>query len=457
MALCNDVLNNDPDDIVGRFALFLLGYILIESDKNGLASHIFSRLNDLQPNQGSIYTNWAMSIQETNPEKAIKLFKRAIELEPENDKGYANLGLTCLWTAKPQKCVEYSNKALKLNPDVRAAHHNRGLAKIMLGQWEEGWKDYYDCLGVKHREARDYGIPDWDGTSEGRVLVYGEQGVGDEIMFASILDEIPNPIVLDCDKRLESLFRRSFDFPVYGTRYGPPKSYDCDFQLAIGQLPHFYRKKKTDCPGTPYLKPDPERCLQWRALFDTYPGKKIGVAWRGGIPGTKEKERSLDLSDLEPLFNEDDTFISLEYKSVHETDAALYNLKVFEETEKGRNIDALAALVNELDVVITACTTIVYIAGALGKECHVLVPAEPGYRYHLKGDFPWYESVSLHRQKKGEAWKTTVERLLKSLSGTTLRRQLPTTSSVIQSSVGQPSPSRLRQSINATSQNLPGG
>ncbi len=181
------------------------------------------------------------------------------------------------------------------------------------------------------------------------------------------------------------------------------------YQCAIGQLPYFYRKTEESFSGAPYLKTDPERSLQWRALFDTFKGKKIGIAWSGGLPNTGSKKRTLELDDLEPLINDKDTFICLEYKDVKQDDLDRYNFKHYPRaTAKGGDIDDLAALIGELDCVVTACTTVVYIAGALGIPCVVLVPREPGYRYHNKGGFPWYKSVKLIRQTN--SWKKTVAR-----------------------------------------------
>ena len=110
---------------------------------------------------------------------------------------------------------------------------------------------------------------------------------------------------------------------------------------------------------------------------------------------------------MKTLLNDEDTFISLEYKPVTED---LGEIKTYPRaTAKGGDIDDLAALISELDAVITACTTVVYIAGALGIPCYVLVPDQPGYRYGIEGDFPWYGSVTLIRQDG--SWRETLKRI----------------------------------------------
>jgi hypothetical protein len=133
------------------------------------------------------------------------------------------------------------------------------------------------------------------------------------------------------------------------------------------------------------------------------------LAWRGGSRVTGASRRSLELEDLEPILNDRDTFISLEYKPVDKFLLDKYGIKSYPRaTGKGGDIDDLAALVSQLDLVVTACTTVVYVAGALGVPCVVLVPDKPGYRYHITGDdFPWYKSINLVRQKG--SWRETVE------------------------------------------------
>jgi len=413
LRICNDILNEEFDSQEGQMALFMTGYIFMQAERYGLAYQVYQRCAQLRPGLSEIWSNMGMCLEEKDKRKALKFFNKAIGLNKSNVRAHANKGLIQLQTANPAGCIDSCNIALDKDPELRSAVHNRGLARLMLRDWD-GWEDYYDTLGVKHRERRDYGKPEWSGE-EGTVLVYGEQGVGDEIMFASCLSDIlrTNKVVFDCDSRLEGLFKRTFDCEVYGDRFkmeSRAADQEFDYQCAIGQLPYFYRRSEESFPGTPYLNPDSERCIQWRALFDTFPGRKIGIAWRGGLKNTGKKERSLELSDMEPIFDDQNTFVSLEYKEVHPEDLGKYGVKSYPRaTAKGGDIDDLAALINELDIVVTACTTVVYIAGALGKECHVLVPGHPGYRYHLEGQFPWYNSVRLHR-KKG-SWKNLVKQV----------------------------------------------
>ena len=420
LAICNNILNEHMEDELAQKALFMSGYIMMEAERFGLAYNIYQRCAQINPRISEVWSNMGMCLEEYSPEKAKDYFKKAYKLNNNNADALANQGLMYLQTGNPQRCIDLSGRALTMKPTLRAAKHNMGLAQLMLRQWKEGWANYHDTLGVKHREGRDYGVPEWNGE-KGTIVVYGEQGVGDEIMLATCLKELAetNDIILDCDKRLEGLFKRSFDFPVYGTRFREQTplldDHKPDYQLAAGQLPYFFRNSEESFPGSPHLVPDPERKLQWRALFDTFKGKKVGVAWRGGLKSTGQARRSLALEDLSPLFNDQDTFISLEYKAVDQDQLDKYGIKSFPRaTAGGGDIDDLAALVSELDYVICPCTTVVYVAGATGVPCYVLTPNAPGYRYHLEGNFPWFSSVHLRRQRG--TWLKTVESFVKEVN-----------------------------------------
>lgn len=402
LRLCSDVLNTEFDSEDGQIALFMSGYLMMQADRNGLAYQMFKRCAELKPNRSEIYSNMGMCLEEERPQQAIELFRKALKLDPNNMRAKANLALMMLQTGKPDVCISLCDQVLKVDPDSRAALHNKGLAKLMKRDFS-GWQQYYDTLGVKHREKKDYGFPDWNGEP-GTVLVYGEQGVGDEIMFASCLSDLvkTNTVIFDCDSRLESIFKRAFNFEIHGQRYSSKPlelSEAPDYQCAIGQLPYFYRKTEADYPGNPYLTACPERAKQWEAILQDKP--RIGIAWSGGTKNTRKKFRSTELDLFDPIINLDAQIVNLEYKPV---DQSLMDSKGITNWPravlKGCDLEDTLALISRLDCVVTVCTTVVYLAGALGVPCYVLVPDECGYRYHNHGStFPWYKSVKLFRGK----------------------------------------------------------
>jgi ADP-heptose:LPS heptosyltransferase len=181
-----------------------------------------------------------------------------------------------------------------------------------------------------------------------------------------------------------------------------------------------FRSKPEDFPGKPYLKADPERRIQWRALFDTLRKPVIGIAWTGGLNNTGKKKRSLKLEDLEPIFRSiDATWVSLEYRDRDDEIQAFYEktgiqIHQWKRATRTEDYDDTAGLVAELDLVVSVSTAVIHLAGALGKDCWVLVPNKPRWFYLLEGEIPWYKSVKLFRQKQNGEWPIEeVSRLLK--------------------------------------------
>jgi hypothetical protein len=425
LRLCNDVLNDDFDNDA---ALFISGYIMMQAERFGLAYNLYKRCAELRPHQSEVWNNLGMCCDDDRPEEALWCFEKALELSPKNHHAMINKALIHLKQGDPSKCVQWCNQALLLDPESIAAKDNRAQARLMLREWGKGWDDYQWSLGGKHRSKRDYGVPEWNGEP-GTVVVYREQGLGDEILFMSCLEDLQktNPVIVDCDKRLQGVFSRSFDCPVYGTGFDRETplvdEHTIDYQVAMGALPRFYRRKASDFPGKPYLKSDPQRCLQWRALLDTLPGLKIGIAWSGGLRNTGEKGRSISLDDFAPLLSLPHSFISLEYKQPDQSDLDKYGIHHFARAvNKGVDYDDTIALINECDLIISVTTTVIHGAGALGKECWCLVPMHPSFRFHLSGEMPWHQSVKLIRQSKTESWADVLKRVarqVEALDGTT--------------------------------------
>ncbi|HJS82171.1 MAG TPA: hypothetical protein VJ742_04975, partial [Nitrososphaera sp.] len=247
--------------------------------------------------------------------------------------------------------------------------------------------------------------------------VYGEQGIGDEISFASCIPDLirdSKSVTIDCDGRLERLFARSFGVETYGTRYKVTRPQwrnekTFDAHVSMGQLSEFYRNKDSDFTGEPYLKPNPQMALQWRVLLDSLGSKpKIGITWTGGLPHTGQKKRSVSLDTYGPLFKSIDAdWVSLQYKEIDVKSAEeKYGIKIHDWDWGTRvfDYDQTVALISQLDLVISVCTTVVHAAGGLGKECWCLVPHQNMWRYLRDGDwFPWAKSVTLYRQK-GREW-----------------------------------------------------
>jgi hypothetical protein len=249
------------------------------------------------------------------------------------------------------------------------------------------------------------------------VLVWGEQGLGDEIMFGSCLPDLVASgarCTLDCSPRLRPLFARSF--PQVRVAEHPIDGIDCT--MAIGSLPLLFRANADAFPRhNGYLRPDLGRVAAWReqlaALGD---GLKVGLTWRGGLLRTGQKQRSLDPGELGALLRVPKVrWVSLQHgdtaaqlRQVQEA----HGVSVASWDHALADLDETAALVSALDLVITVCSTVVHLTGALGRPAWVLTPSAPAWRYRRAGTrMPWYPSVLLYRQRVHGDWTETVQRL----------------------------------------------
>lgn len=417
--LCNEHLRLNPSD---ASALFIVGHILAKAERFCLAWATFKRCVDLQPRMAPAWNNLAMSMQECGEFlQAREAFKRAVELSPAPEH-LANLGANYSATGNYSEAKRWCRKALEKDPEHSGAMGTLGFAHLATGDWANGWAGYEHCLGGRFRMAKNFtGEPKWDGSEVDSLVVYGEQGLGDEIMFASCLPDAlqrARSVTLECDQRLEGLLQRSFPtVEVHGTRRVEPawaagRTFDAG--AAVGSLPSLFRRSPDDCPRTPYLVADPERRLQWRALFDSW-GRKpvIGLAWSGGRAATQVKERQVGLEAFRSLIERTDAhFVSLQYKDPsEEIEASGLPVKHYHRAVQSPDYDDCAAFVAELDCVVGVHTTVHHLAGALGVPGRVLVPSRPMWNYAHGEEMPWYRNMPFHRQKKGETWAECVARL----------------------------------------------
>lgn len=419
--ILNDLLNREPDD---PKALFVMARLNISAGRYGVAYHLLKRVVQLVPKRHQAWNDLGMTLSSVQRFKdARDAFLEASKRAP-TDAGYvANVAMTYLEQADWKAAIRWADKAQALDPAQIGAKQTRGFASLALGDWRTGWAGYDIALGGKFRkEIVIADEPRWDGKRVDTLFVYGEQGLGDEIMMASCVPDAVRDVgkvVLECDARLEGLFKRSFpQADVYGTRRaketGWEAQYKIDARSAIGALPMFYRPTPASCPGTPYLVADPERRLQWRALLNSLGRKpKIGLCWAGGKRWTNEAGRAIGLEAFRALIESVDAdYISLQYSKGTEAEIAATGLPVrhWARAATTSDYDDTAALVAELDMVVGVHTAVQHLAGALGTPAMVLVPERGMWIWNLE-PMPWYSSARTFKQREGEPWPMTMKRL----------------------------------------------
>lgn len=330
-----------------------------------------------------------------------------------------NLGSVDIDEGAFAKAEPYVQQSLQLDPQDRMAQHNMGLCLLARRQWREAWPYYSASVGTESRLNVKYmpdpGEPTWDGTKGKTVAVYGEQGLGDEIVAASMYAEVAadcGKLILDCDHRLAGLFKRSFpQATVYGTRWQKglawaPEDRHVDYSIASLELGRFYRNEDADFHARPYLAPCPDRTAMWRSLFAGKGKPVIGIAWTGGTWHNAALHRRVDLPDWKPVFDSIDAhWVSLQYKDASK-EIVGSPVTQYPYATLTKDYDDTAALVAACDLVISVPTAVVHLAAALGTPTIAMMSSKPCWKF--AGGLAWHPNVNLI-PNSGDWAKTVAE------------------------------------------------
>ncbi len=362
---------------------------------------------------------------------AMDYAERALALQPQLAEAHSCRAQVLLFQGRVREAIEACEVSLQLDPGAYYTRMIRALALLSAGEFAAGWRDYEERKRVYPLyAARTLPYPEWDGAplAGRRLLIYQEQGLGDEIMFASCFPDAlraGGDCIIECSPRLETLFARSFPAArvVAALQNSPDVSHldalpRCDVQVAAGSLPRFFRNRAADFPDHgAFLHADAAAVRQWRERFRSLgAGLNIGVSWRGGVRQTNQAGRSVRLESLLPLLAMPGcNFVSLQHGAQDDELASLQvahgvHLRRWPDAES--SIDDTAAMVSALDLVVSVTTTVAHLAAALGRPTWVLVPSNPEWRYLASGSrMPWYPQMRLFRRHAGAEWDVTIREL----------------------------------------------
>lgn len=324
--LLMQLINKEPDQWV---PLFYLASVYLQTGRHGLAIQLLHRVSEKEPTIAEVWNNLGTAYRKEHiNDKALEYMMKALNLRPDADY-YNNVGTLFVNEGTPDKGIEYLSKAVELSPHHTEARWNLGLCLLEKGQWKEGF-DHYAWGQLKNRVSKDYGLARWwDGKPHPgkKLVIFGEQGIGDEIMFASCIPDvlkIHKEVIFDCHPRLLSMFERAFPgvkcYPTrkeYDTEVSWAKDENPSFKISIGNLPKFFRKEESDFPKAVYMKPDERYLSEYREkLAKEFPGKTlIGLSWVGGHKHTRKDLRAIQLEEMKGIIDQfpDAVFISLQY------------------------------------------------------------------------------------------------------------------------------------------------
>ncbi|MGR3320296.1 MAG: tetratricopeptide repeat protein [Candidatus Anammoxibacter sp.] len=402
-----------------------LGNALRRQGNIGAADEHFKRAIQLNPESAEIYANLGNLRREQGElDEAFEFANKAVQLNPNLYAAHNNLGNTFKERGKYRAALEHYSKAMQLKPDSVEAHYNRGLVLLLNGIFDEGWPEYEWRFQSKETAlligSRNFTQPRWDGTSlEGKtILVHSEQGMGDTIQFVRYLPLVKacgGYVICECQKALMTLLD---GFPGIDLLIEKPDDGNVDepfdVYIPLLSLPRIFDTTVvTIFSEAAYLKPRPELVEEWSKRIN---GKafKVGIVWAGNPAFKNNRNRSCRLSDFAPL-----TSISgLELFSLQKGTAMDQlldmpdGMSVVNLGEQLRDFSDTAAVIANLDLVISVDTSVVHLAGALGKPVWALLAFVPDWRWMLDSeDTPWYPDMRLFRQNEIADWKGVMSRV----------------------------------------------
>lgn len=411
-------------------ALANLGVARYQLDDFDGSFESLSRAIQIEPENADSFYSLGQTLRALEKlEEAEQATRRAIQFAPNHVAAHVDLGATLLALGHTKEAEAQYERALVIDPDSMEAHHYLAHIKLQQGRLTDGWVDFEWRWRTPDFMAADsfFNFPAWNENplSEGALLVWAEQGVGDQIMYASMLPDLKNvqsEVVLACAPTLVPLFSRSFPTATVVSMAAAMEdsrlSDTVSAQIPIGSVGRIFRSEMTSFTKRPsFLVADQNRTAELQAKYKRLGEDKplVGVSWRSGNAKTG-KAQSLKLADLAAGLREKDAaFIDLQYgdTSADRAEASRVGLNVIEDTDIDplTDLDGFAAQVAALDLVITISNTTAHVAGALGVPCWVLLPSGLGENWYWfldRDDSPWYPSVRLFRQSEPGVWTDVI-------------------------------------------------
>jgi tetratricopeptide (TPR) repeat protein len=350
--------------------------------------------------------------------EAIAAFDRALAAAPNHAQAWNNRGRALQALDRHADAVASFARAIEQQRDYADAHTNRALSLLTLGDLQRGFAEYewrWQRTGMRDTR-RSYGKPLWLGEyplPRKTILLTAEQGLGDTIQFARyvpLLVKSGARVVLEAPPELKPLLENLDGVASCHARGDQLPAYDV--HCPLGSLPLALKTEPATIPADiPYLRADGARIAKWRQRLDAPPGKRVALAWAGNVGHANDRNRSIELKLLEPLLAlEGVSFLSIQ-RELRGDDAAVLARHANVSNHGGELSDMAdtAALLTLADLTISVDTSVVHLAGALGRPVWVLLPFAPDWRWTLNGEMsPWYPQARLFRQPVLGDWPSVV-------------------------------------------------
>ena len=388
------------------------------------ARECFHRVVQLRPDLAQGHYNLGSAWKDAGEhDRAIECLSKAVSLQKGYAEAWNNLGLAHKNRGDYQQAIQCFSEALQLKPELAEAHWNRSSVNLVVGDFHQGLKDYEWRFQLpKWQLVYPFrtNLPRWDGSADmnQRILVYDEQGLGDTFQFIRYLPMVKErcrEVILETRRELMDLLQEFPGIDEVVERPGDVESQsEADFCIPLLSLPLVFRTTPETIPAVvPYLWADPRKAARWRQRIGG-PYLKAGIVWAGRPQHQNDRNRSCRLDLFMPL-------------------ARIPGIRIFS-LQKGRAVEQItgnklrdsienldreiesfsdtAAVISQLDLIISVDTSVAHLAGAMGRPVWLLLPFVPDWRWMLgRQDSPWYPTMRLFRQEEPGNWSQVFQRV----------------------------------------------
>jgi tetratricopeptide (TPR) repeat protein len=351
--------------------------------------------------------------------EAEDYFRRAAGLDPAHVRAMANLGIALREQGRGAEAAGALRAALELAPGWADAHWNLALALLMDGKFAEGWREYEWRRRIPGFAMPRLAGPDWDGQALAgrRLLLRAEQGLGDTIQFARYARcaaRMGGVVTLECQAPLVRLLSHSKLCDTVAARGAEP---DYDVEAPLMSAPHLLDPELREAGNlVPYIAPEPELAARWRARLAGIRGFRIGICWQGNPGYRADRFRSVPLAKFLPLATIPGVApVSLQkgFGAAQLSEFPDSNiLDLAPELDNDGAFTDTAAVMANLDLVVTSDTAAAHLAGALGVPVFMALAESPDWRWARAGETtPWYPTMRLFRQRSAGDWDEVFARI----------------------------------------------
>ena len=366
------------------------------------------------------------------PEEAVACYRQALALAPNLLEAHNNLGLAFRDLGRLSESAACFHQALAIKPDYAEAHGYLGQLLLLTGDYERGWPEYEWRLRLPMKFVRSFAEPAWQGEDlTGRtILLVAEQGLGDSLQFvrfAALVKQRGGTVLFECPPELVRVFQTcpGIDRIVPAGSPLPP----IDFQAPLLSLPAILRSTLATVPAAiPYLAADPALVEHWKAELSGYPEFKIGIVWQGNprfaLPECRiaDQKRSFPLARFEPVARVPGVRLFSLQKGFGTEQLTEWQprLGIVPLGDRLNDFADTAAVMMNLDLIISADSSPIHLAGALGRPVWVPLPSSGCWRWLVqREDSPWYPTMRLFRQSRAGEWSKVFDRMAQALAAIT--------------------------------------